>query len=258
MNMMTSSSWLTLQLILSLIVILINICLFHLLTGGHQRYGPYFKHRWRKLGLSLAFAHVLSGSCMLTAGILTLSINHYTGPIQEMVKVETYILTLTVICAMLHNCSIMINDFKFTSRQNASAQENLFYIILIWISTSLSAFLLTFVRIHHEVTKILCAIILMADIFLFISYFEICRRTFVAFKREHEFGHEYFAARLMNDRSRHFLFLGVLLSASLITFTTPFTLERLIWQQNDVVSYICVTLNSVSQGLICIIRLYLK
>ena len=185
-------------------------------------------------------------------------INHYIGSVPEMVKVEIYVLTLTVICSMLHNCSIMINDYKFTSRQDALSEENLFYIILTWISTSLCAMLLTFVKVHHEVTKILCIIILIMDIFLLVCYTEICRRIIASFKREHEFGHEYFAAQLMNDRSRYFLFLGVLLAASLIIFTVPFTLERLIWKQNDVVSYICVMLNSVSQGLICLIRLYLR
>lgn len=250
---MFTQNWTTLQVILSLIIILLHGCLFYFLSPKKQNQGGCFEHHWRRLGLSLSCAHILSGVCLLLSGIYNLMF--YRGSVIGSIEID--IMLITVFCVMLHLLSLLINDFKYISSHNALPEENAFYVMLTWISTSLGVLLFIFVEAIDEVSKILCVIFIIIDVFLVVAYAEICRRIFM-FKEMDKYGTENFTVPFHHDGNKQFLFPGVLLSISFVFCTLLLALERLIWQQNDVVSYISVVLNSISQGLICILHLHMS
>ena len=274
---MASSDWLILQLIFSTTVILINIILFHFLnarvpsSSNNGFSTPITSEMFtvKKFGTSLSFLNVLSGSCLLVTSIVTLITYHISGYYPYMGLAETFILAMTIISTMFHLLSIMVNDFKIACRGDVLPEENHFYIALTWISTIVCSFLLFFVHLEHEITQIFSCIFLATDVFLLACYLDITRRTFL--NRRADLC-DRFLNRLSSDTicrvhahlfgglTSHFhrLFLGVLLVTSFIVFTVPFSLERLIWHQNHLVSFVCVTLNSISQAAILSIRMYMK
>lgn len=258
---MKTFEWSILQLVFSCIVIFVNSTLLYLLSFSKLRDDAHFEKCLKRLGISLAFSHILSAACLIAADTITLFVHHYIGAYfaSTMVKVETFILSVTVISVLFHMTCMMVNDFKFVNNIRMFTEENTFYLVVVWISTSLCAFLMFFVYTEDKITEIFCVVIIITNALLAVSYGDILRRTVVQFRRAEEFGCAYVAARLQLARKQNLLFFGIMLTSSFIVFTVPFSLERLLWQQNHVVSYICVTLNSILQGLIFIIgRPYIK
>ena len=273
---MASNDWLILQLIFSTTVILINIILFHFLnarvpSSTESLLSPPTPKEFltiKKFGNSLSLLNVLSGACLLVTAIVTLITYHVSGYYPYMGLAETFILAMTIISTMFHLLSIMVNDFKISCRGDVLPEENNFYIALTWISTLVCTFLLFFVHLEHEITLIFSCIFIVTDLFLLACYIDITRRTIINGRMEarnrHSNGlssdticrvHAHLFGRLSHF---HRLFLGVLLTSSFIIFTVPFSLERLIWHQNQLVSYVCVTLNSISQAVILAIRMNMK
>jgi len=265
---MISNEWLILQLLFPLLVILVNITIFHYLHGKWTQKNSaafitprsFFDLNWKKVGISLSFSHVLSGACLLITAILSLLIHHFVGYYSFMKRVEAFVLLMAVINNMFHIVIIMINDYKRVNLAEVLPGENNFFIVVTWISTALSSLLLFFVQSEHEITQIFSILILTTDTFLFICYIEIIRRTVIEKYREqnHLIENENDSGRVISREyfNQHYLFLGLLLATSFFLFTIPFAVERLLWQQNHVVSYICVTLNATLQGVIYGIRIY--
>jgi len=258
---MITTEWYALQIVLSLLIIIVSTCLLHLLAEkqfDRSSQTDSNDQRWLRLGVSLSFAHIISGSCMFSTATITLLVRHYGGLLLEMEMIDAHSYTLSIICVMLHTICIMINDFKLTLQDSALPEENNFYIALIWVATSLCFTLFLFLRRNHDMLKILSIVALLVDIMLIVAYLEIIRRSYIALQRVREFGYEFAGPCPVSGRSKHFLILGVLIAASLVLFSVPLAFERLIWRQNKAVSLMCVCLNAISQALICITRLSIK
>ena len=190
MSNIISNEWLILQLLFPLLVILVNITLFHYLHGRRRDsvvFSPpslLLEDHLKKLGISLSFSHVLSGACLFVTAILSMLIHHFVGYYSFVERVETFVLCMANISTMFHVVVFMINDFKRVSCMDVLPEENSFYVLAMWISTALCTLLLFFVQSEHEITHILTIVILVTDVGLFTCYIEIIRRVIIEKYRE--------------------------------------------------------------------------
>ena len=317
---MDPHNWLVMQILFSVTIILINIILFHLLnakklcnqenndihmtspaptttegihldtrlattnsrTNNNNNHSNIRLGMLKRFGMSLSLLHVLSGACLLVITIISLLTHHISGFYPSLGHVEIFTLLMTLTCTMFHMLGIMINDFKTACQSVVLSEENNFYIILTWASTVACTVLMFLVKVDAEITQMFSYIFLATDIFLFLCYIDIVRRS-IANRRtgtlmDNHDVHQYNI--LIHQQQRHsstgspnhhlpgglsrwhshyhHLFLGVLLTISFIIFSVPFALERFLLRQNYMVSYICVALNSIAQGVIFGIRAYVK
>lgn len=242
----------------------------------------------KRFGMSLSLLHVLSGACLLVITIISLLTHHISGFYPSLGHVEIFTLLMTLTCTMFHMLGIMINDFKTVCQSVVLGEENNFYIILTWTSSVACTVLLFMVKVDAEITRMFSYIFLATDIFLFFCYIDIVRRS-IANRRtgtithhdevqhqynilvQHQHQQQQHSPRGAQRDSHHHsdslskwhsqyhhLFLGVLLTISFIVFSVLFALERFLLRQNYIVSYICVALNSMAQGVIFGIRAYVK
>lgn len=249
---MSSLEWFILRFVFCIIAIVINSTLVHFLSSSMQHRDGHFEQRLKRLGISLAFSHILSAVCLMASTSISLFFHYYIGTIFSpiMIKAETFILSVAVISVLFHMTCILVNDFKFVNNMRMFREENTFYLVVVWISTIICVILMFFVDLEGKMTEILSVVILVANTLLAVTYGDILRRTFRKFHRAEKFGCAYTAVRLQEARKRRILFLGIWLTSSFILFSVAFSLERLLWQQNHVLSHTCVTINSMLQGLI--------
>ena len=227
----------------------------------------------KKFGMSLSLLHVLSGACLLVITVISLLTHHISGFYPSLGHMEIFTLLMTLTCNMFHMLGIMINDFKTACRAAVLAEENNFYIFFMWTSTLVCTVLMFLVKLDAELANMFSYIFLATDAFLILCYIDIVRRSIVTNQRRmdartHQVGlYNNMAVRRPRDikyglvrwhSHYHHLFLGVLLTTTYVVFSVPFALERFLWRKNFMVSYICVALNSISQGVIFGIRAYVK
>ena len=257
-EMKRNLNWFIFQLVLSLMVVIIHIVLFHFLVTCERKYGSYFKKRWKAICISLSFCHMLTATCLVVLCALRLLVSGYLMPREAMDTAEVYVFASSSLCSMFHVITVMVNDIRYLLHNSTIPEENTFYIVVSWVSTLTSACLLGFVESQHQVLYILAVIALAMSILLCFAYIEISRRIIIQLKRSDEFGEESATEELLTPWSRHFVYMGVLLAISFIIFTIPYALERLLWHQNNIISLMCVGLNAVSQGMVIIIRIQLN
>lgn len=288
---MDTHNWLLTQVLFSSTAILVNIVLFHLLNSKKldDNNGPNLAAitnriiqprraatlrlgMLKRFGMSLSFLHVFSGACLLVITVTSLLTHHISGFYPSLGHVEIFTLLMTLTSTMFHLLGIMINDFKATCRVAVLSGENNFYLILTWTSTLICTVMLFLVRVDGDITKLLSYIFLATDTFLLLSYIEIIRRAIVNRRAAVRFYNQVALYNSVQQSSAsgsvnglsswhsHYnhIFLGILLLISFVMFSVPFALERFLWKQNFMVSYICVSLNSISQGVIFGVRMYVK
>lgn len=251
-------NWFIFQLVLSLMVVIIHIFLFHFLVTCERKYGSCFKKRWKTICISLSFCHILTATCLVVLCTLRLLVSGYLMPREAMDTAEVYVFASSSLCSMFHVITVMVNDIRYLIHNSTIPEENIFYIIVSWVATLTNACLLGFVESQHQVLYILAVIALAMSILLFFAYIEISRRIIIQLKRSEEFNEESATEDLMTAWSSHFVYVGLPLAVSFIIFTIPYALERLVWHQNNIISLMCVGLNAMSQGMIVILRIQLS
>ena len=236
------------QLIISIVVIITNTVSFYFLTSSQYNSCRHqytcAKRNLNELGISMTFVHVLGWSCLLCMAILALWDYYFTNHliiVPNMEKTETMILLVVMVTSMYHILCVMLNVYKFKINLRLCERENMFYVVVIWISILLFAILLFFIKREEKIVRIVCLIVLCVD-FLFIVAYIIVKHD------------KYNLVSMQVDGTscinKQLLFIYFLLISSFVSCTIAFIVERLVWQQNKMVSYTCISLNSFLHGLI--------
>ena len=251
--MALSTFWLTvLKMVFNVIAFALNTFLFHKIVITRKHLDTHFDKHWWIVWSSLSLTHILCSSCMFAQDILTLIIDKYFKSSEVMISIQTRVILLSIILNLLHMFSIMINDFKFTLNPKTSSKENIFFVILSWMSTSIVAILLIFVENESDITKLMSIVFVTSDGILTAIYTVIYYRIRGRFRKAEKTCH------LLDNRMERLHFIGATLTLSFVAFTIPFPLERLAWNQNGIASFICTAFNSISHGVISLGWLYYK
>lgn len=231
-----------LEICFGLAAVITNVYFFHYLDRKVE-------NRLWVLLTSLCSAHVLSGCTIISLGVLVVAVDSYFECAVDVLRLKTCMLLLSAFLMLLHVFSVLVKDVMYVI-EKIPPEDNLLLIMLPWFCTSVVALMLGLLddRGVLQVAYAVALVILVSDILMLIVYAYLSRKSQDK-DNDDDWGYISIKRNFFSLEGMHPGHIGYFLAISYVVFTIPFVVERLVYQQNAVVSTICITLISISQGL---------